>query len=273
MDNKEIRIPVKSHIPKITEAILKEIQHPISEFTTYFASSSQGRKNNIKISSIKVNGSVVLPNEVFSFNECTGERTWDTGYMESKVIIDGRFVPDVGGGVCQVSTTLYNAVLRANLEIVERHPHSIPVRYVQKGKDAAVSYGYLDLKFRNSYEFPIYIQSKVTSSVVTFRIFGGKVNENRQTNIISILQETINPEIEKHVDNSLIPGSMIIVQKGRYGYKVNTYKVIYENKKKKKRELISNDFYKPKKYILRVGPKTTIESILQIENSGGKLIQ
>lgn len=270
---KEIHIPVQAHTPKITEELLKKIQHPIAEFTTYFGASSEARKNNIKIASLKINGSVILPSNVFSFNESTGERSRNTGYMESKVIVDGKFVPDIGGGVCQVSTTLYNAILRGNFEIVERHHHSIPVSYVPKGEDATVSYGYLDLKFRNNFDFPIYIQAKASSSAVTFRIFGGEVDGNIKTKIVSILQEKVKPEIEKHVDNSLAPGATTIVQEGRYGYKVSTYRVIYEDGEEIKRELISNDFYKPKRYILRIGPGSTKESILQIENTGGKLVQ
>lgn len=273
LHNNEIQIPLKSYVPRVTEELLKKIQYPIAEFTTYFGSSSEARKNNIKVASMKIDGTVTLPSEVFSFNKSTGERDYNTGYMESNIIVDGKFVLDVGGGVCQVSTTLYNAILRANLEIVERHHHSLPVGYVPKGEDATVSYGYLDLKFKNTHDFPIYIQTKVSTSAVTFRIFGGKFDEKRHIGIISILQEKVKPEIEKNINNSLAPGEMVIIQEGRYGYKVNTYRVIYENGEEVKRELISNDFYKPRKYILRVGPESTRESIIQMENAGGKLVK
>lgn len=270
---KIVEIPVEKEIPKITEKLLSKIKYTLSEFTTYFGGSSEARKNNIELASLKIDSTIILPGEIFSFNKVTGVRDQRAGYMESKVIVDGKFVNDIGGGVCQVSTTLYNVALKAGLEIVERHHHSIPVGYVPKGKDATVSYDYLDLKFKNNNEFPIYIQAIPTSYTVTFKMYGDKITENRYIEIETILEEKVNPQMEKTIDKNLKIGTTIIVKKGRYGYKVKTYRLVYENKKLIKRELISEDFYKPQKYILKIGPNNTQESTLRTDNPRARLVQ
>lgn len=266
-------IPIDKEIPKITEKALSKIEHSLSKYTTIFAGSSHGRKNNIKISAMKIDGQLIMPGEIFSFNKTTGSRSRENGYMESKVIIDGKFVNDIGGGVCQVSTTLYNAALRSNLEIVERYHHSLPVSYVPKGEDATVSYGYLDLKFKNNYDFPIYIRTIMTSYAVTFKMYGGSIGGNRQIDIVSVLEEKVKPQVEKKIDNSLAPWETQTIQEGRYGYKVKTYRVIYEDGKVVQRELISHDYYKPKNRILKVGPNASKQSSIQDNNNRGRLVQ
>ncbi|MTI46994.1 MAG: hypothetical protein FH761_04100 [Firmicutes bacterium] len=271
--SKEVKVPVEKDLPKITEKMLDKIKANVGGFSTSFGGSSEARKNNIQVATMKINGQLILPGEVFSFNKATGFRNRETGYMISKVIVDGKFVDDIGGGVCQVSTTLYNAVLRAGLEIVERTHHSLPVGYVPKGADATVSYGYLDLKFKNNYDFPIYIRGLANSYAVTFQIYGGQISGSRSIDIVSEIEERVEPDVEKRIDNNLAPWSTEILQQGRYGYKVKTYRVFYEDGEVVKRELISDDFYKPKKYIIRVGPGNSKTSSIQDNNYKGRLVQ
>ncbi len=273
LDSEEVVIPVENEIPEITEKLLSKIQYPIGEYSTYFGGSNEARKNNIRISALKIDGGIILPGKIFSFNKATGVRNKNTGYMESKVIKDGKFVFDVGGGVCQVSTALYNVALLSNLDIVERHHHSIPVSYVPKGEDATVSYDYLDLKIRNNYDFPLYIHIDIQTNRLTFRIWGCKTEANKNIQIISILKETIKPNVEKIILDTLAPGTRIVLQEGRCGYKVETYRVIYENGQEISRELISQDYYKPRDYIIKMGPEPTIGKSIYEDNSQGILIQ
>ena len=141
-------------------------------FTTKFPLSTAERKENIKLSASSLIGKTLQPGETLSFNKAVGERTEERGYKTAKVIIDGKMTDGLGGGVCQTSSTLYNAALRAGLKIAERHPHSVAPVYVDKSFDATVSYGLQDLKIVNDTSGRIYIGGFVTNKEVTFEIFG-----------------------------------------------------------------------------------------------------
>ena len=119
-----------------------------------------------------------MPSETFSYNNSTGARTWSNGYKTAKVIVGGRYVNGEGGCVCQVSTTIYNAALLSGLDILEVHNHTFPSHYVGKGRDAAVSYGYIDLKFKNYFAHPIYIKNIVSNGAITSKIYG--CNQDRE---------------------------------------------------------------------------------------------
>lgn len=260
LNNKtDINIPVIKDIPKLTKKELEKVKYKLGSYTTFFKTSSLGRVNNIQISAEKINGTVLSPREVFSLNKATGIRNKDTGYMESKIILDGDFVDGVGGGVCQLSTTLYNTVLLSELEVVERHHHSLPVKYVPKGLDAAVAYDYLDFKFKNNYKFPIYLDVKSKNRQLTITIYGGKITDNRVIKFQSITEEVIKPEVEEKVDETLKPEEIKIIQQGRYGYKVKVYKNIFVDGEKVDSRIITEDFYKPVKHIIKKG--TGVENI------------
>lgn len=178
-------------------------------FTTRFAYSSQERKSNIALSAKSVFGTKILPGETFSFNETVGARTEGRGYKTAKVIIDKKMTDGTGGGVCQTSSTLYNAVVLSGLKIAERHPHSVAPSYVEKSFDATVSYGVLDLKFVNSTDGTIYIGGKVNSSSVTFVIYGRKDDKeySRETEILeTVLEENEKGEtvIKKYVTSGYV---------------------------------------------------------------------
>ena len=252
---KNIEIPVKEIQPVMTKEQLSRINSVIGEFSTSYSTSSSDRKENIRVSARALDGKIVLPGETFSFNGTTGPRTRDKGYKEANIIIGGEFIPGVGGGVCQMSTTLYNALVRADLTIVQRSPHSIPSTYVPYGQDAAVSYGHLDLKFRNDFDFPIYIHTRTNNDKVFVYIYGDVNTKNYTVKLDSEIVETINPKEEIIEDNSLNPGEKIVEQTGRTGYKVKTYKSIIKNGKVVERNLLNSDFYKPRNYIYKVGPQ------------------
>lgn len=202
----------------ITQAKISSINTCISSFSTSFKSSSFTRANNIKICAKAINGKVLIPGEIFSFNEVVGERTKDRGYMEAPVIIGNKVESGIGGGICQVSSTLYNAVLKAGIQHIERTHHSLPSSYVGLGFDATVDWGNIDLKFANTLDWPIYIEAYIQNSNLYINIFS---NSNLK---------------KKYVMESNI-------NKNSNGYKVKVIRKTYENGMLINSELISNDTY------------------------------
>lgn len=249
-----IEIPVENIMPGKTKEVLSRVNGVIGEYSTSFKTSSPGRIENIKISSNAIKGNLIMPGETFSFNQTTGPRESGLGYQEANVIIEGELTPGVGGGVCQTSTTLYNALLLSDVTITERSPHSIPANYVKYGQDAAVAYGYLDLKFRNDFEFPVYIDSKVVDKQVYMYVYGDRNTKNYRVQIDPEIVETIQAKEELIQDKNLGPGTKKLVQSGRTGYKVNTFKSIIKDGKVISKDMITKDFYRPRNFIYRIGP-------------------
>lgn len=168
----EVEIPVKLEQPKIKSEELRDIKSQIGHYSTSFSSSDAGRNHNILLSSESIDGKIIMPGETFSFNDSTGLRDRANGYKESIIIVNKKPVPGVGGGVCQTSSTLYNAIANTGLEVVERHNHSLPVGYVPRGMDATVSDNTLDFRFRNSFDYPVFIKSDIVGNTVQVRIYG-----------------------------------------------------------------------------------------------------
>ena len=169
-----ITIPVHEIQANLVASQYDTIEDNVGTYSTNYSTSISGRKHNIKLSSEIINDTVVMPGEEFSFNKTIGEISIKSGFKEATVIINGEFDQGVGGGVCQVSTTLYNALLQAGVQIVERHPHSKPVHYVPEGKDAAVAIGVKDLRFKNNYSLPIIIESTADGNNITFSIIADR---------------------------------------------------------------------------------------------------
>lgn len=151
---------------------LERIKRQIGSYSTSFSSGDSGRNHNILLSSNSIDGKLVMPGEVFSFNDATGLRDRANGYRESIVIVNKKPVLGIGGGVCQTSSTLYNALSSTGIEIVERHNHSLPVGYVPLGQDATVADYSLDFRFRNNFDYPIFIKSDIVGNTVQIRIYG-----------------------------------------------------------------------------------------------------
>ena len=170
-DIKNINLPVRIINPTITTKQVKSINTILGQFSTSFNEYSS-RGTNIYIAAKSTSDILIMPGDTFSYNKSTGARTWSNGYKTAKVIVNGKYVNGEGGGVCQVSTTIYNAALISGLEIQEVHNHTYPSHYVPKGRDAAVSYGYIDLKFKNNFAHPIYIKNIVSNGAITSKIYG-----------------------------------------------------------------------------------------------------
>lgn len=215
-----ITAPVQKIEAAITQDTLSVISTCIASFSTSFESSSFMRANNINISVNSINGKVLIPGEIFSFNEALGERTRERGYMEAPIIIGNKVESGVGGGICQVSSTLYNAILKAGIKNIQRTNHSLPSSYVGLGLDATVDWGNIDFKFINTLDYPIYIQ-------------GHTENKNLYINIFS------NGDLNKK--EYVIENEVTVNDNG---YKVKVIRKTYESGALINSEFISNDVYK-----------------------------
>jgi len=222
-------------------------------YTTAFDAENKERVKNIKTACRSLNGVIIPPGGLFSFNEAIGPRTKDAGFKESLIIVENEFVPGLGGGVCQVSSTLYNAALRAGMEIVERSRHSRLITYVPVGLDAAVAYGLLDLKFRNTSGQYMVINPVVTGDSLRISL----VSEEKLPEKIEIrcqIEEVLEPEIKAEIDPGLSPGTEIIKDEGARGYRTRVERVFYSKGEVVRQELVSRDFYPPRPKIILRGP-------------------
>lgn len=168
---KQIALTVHEVQPRHIHQELTTINQVAGRYATSIHGSTQ-RIHNIQVASVSINNTLLWPGESFSFNDTTGPRTAERGYLTAPIILKGSFDVGLGGGVCQVSSTLFNAALEAKLSIEERHPHSMPVHYVPKGLDATVDYGSLDLKFRNNRKEPVIIKMYVSDDQIMAEIWG-----------------------------------------------------------------------------------------------------
>lgn len=251
----EVEVSVKKVLPQVTKSMLDSINGRISTFSTVFNAEDVNRSDNLVVASRAINGTLLLPGEVFSLNKALGPRVIERGYKEAPVIIDNKLVPALGGGICQVATTLYNAVLRADITIVERYHHSFPVAYVPPGQDATISGDVLDLKFKNSTQYPIYIESYIEGNRLIINLYGHVENPSRWVDIQSEIVEKYEPSVKYIEDPNLPEGEVIEEVKPQTGYKVNVYRLTYENGKLVKKEFLYRDLYKPVDGVIKKGIK------------------
>ncbi len=219
-----------------------------SDFSTDYSSSLAERKHNVELAIKKLNKTLVDVDKEFSFNKTVGERTEKNGFKNAKIIVNGEFVDGVGGGVCQVSTTLYNAVLLAGLKVTERHAHTLKVGYVSPSFDAMVNSGYADLKFVNNTKNPIIITAKADGDKISITIMGEKMKE-RVIRKSEILEEIDAPESEIVIDEKgeypeLMEGESKIIKYGSKGLKSRGSIIVIDDKGKKREIRLSTDRYK-----------------------------
>ena len=252
----EYTIPLKISKAEITTKDLGKEAFPylISSFTTKYDASNINRSTNLEIAAGKINGTVIMPGETFSYNKVVGKRTIEEGYKDEKIYADGEVVDGLAGGICQISSTLYNAALLANLEIVERKNHSYPASYIQVGRDATVVYGVKDLQFKNSRQYPIKLEASVKNGVAEFKIYGIQEEEEYEIKILPVTTGTIPYGTSYVQDPSLAPGQQVVQQSGHMGYHVTTYIEKKLNGVEVSKEILSNDTYSPMQTIIRTGP-------------------
>ena len=254
-ESEEYSIPLKlTPATKTIDDIGTEaFPYLISSYTTKYDASNINRSGNLKIAADKINGTVLMPGEEFSYNEVVGKRTIEEGYKNAKMYENGQVVDGLAGGICQISSTLYNAVLLANLEITERRNHSYTSSYVPAGRDATVVYGRQDFKFKNSRTYPIKIEANVANGIAEFKIHGIKEEIEYEIKIIPVTTQTIPYETEYVPDPTLAPGQQVVTQAGHSGYKVTTYIEKRLAGAVISKDVLSNDTYKAMKTIVNVG--------------------
>lgn len=222
-DKDEYSIPLKVLYPNITTNMLGTEAFPdlLSTYSTKYSTRDTNRTTNLRLAANKINNTVLMPGETFSYNKVVGERTISAGYKEAPIYVSGQVVNGVGGGICQITTTLYNAVVYANLEIVERTNHQFVPSYAPASRDATVVYGAIDFKFKNNRDYPIKLVCSVANGTASFQIFGLKNENDYQVEISNRVTSTTSSAIYSEA-----------------------YKVLKQNGQVVSSELLSRDVYK-----------------------------
>lgn len=235
---------VETVTPRVTKMELMNMFTCVSVFRTKLT-ADQNRNTNIRLAANAVNGKAVMPGETFSFNQATGQRTQEKGYQYAAAIAGGTTVDEVGGGVCQVSSTLFNAAAMANLAVIERSPHAWPSTYVDAGRDATVNWPDLDFKFRNDKTTPVFLVAYCEGGECVVEIYGAAldagVSIELNTNVVSVSKP---PETPLYENNPELPfGTTREKIKARTGYDVETYQVFLQNGREIKRQLLCVSHY------------------------------
>lgn len=240
-----IRMEAEKTFPSVTRVELMNSFSLISSYTTQ-TTSDQNRNNNVDLAARAVMGKVVMPGEEFSFNQTTGQRTTEKGYLPAAAIAGGTTVDEVGGGVCQVSSTLFNAAVMADMTIVKRSPHTWPSNYVDKGRDATVNWPNLDFVFRNDRSTPIFIVAYYQNRQCTVEIYGASLGPGEGRDMVSQVIDVTEPPAEpiRNYNPELPYGTEKEVKKARTGYVVDTYKIYTRNGQEYKRERICTSTYR-----------------------------
>lgn len=256
-EKEEYIIPLTITIPEMTLDKLGQeaFPHILGTFSTTYNMENKNRVTNLELASEKIDGTIILPGEIFSYNKIVGERTIAKGYKEAAVYSGGKVVDGIGGGICQLSSTLYNAVIYANLEITSRSNHRFLTSYVTAGRDATVSWGTIDFCFKNTRAYPIKILSNVKNGVVTTQICGIKEEKEYEVVIESIVTEVIPYSINYIRDTAMKQGEEEIKQYGANGAKSMTYKIVKQNGIMISKTLLSSDTYHALERIIKTGSK------------------
>jgi vancomycin resistance protein YoaR len=262
---KECYIPIKTEMPQVTATQLREqlFRDVISSYSSNFATSTAARASNVILTAERINGAVLMPGDVFSYDSKIGRRTAENGYREAGVYVGNKVESGIGGGICQTSSTLYSAALYANLEIVSRTSHSLPVSYVPAGQDATIAEGYIDLKIKNNYDFPVKIVANVKGRTLTCSILGVK-NPMLKVEISHTRTATYEPGTERVINPDIPKGYVYVSEKGAIGYAVSSQRIVRESGKITKTENLTKSIYRAAPRIEEVNADdkdTPIESL------------
>lgn len=253
-----IALPVSEQIPSVVIADLADINSVIAVYTTEFNPTNANRVQNVRLAANSVNNVLVRAGETFSFNDRVGLRLEKYGYKEAPGFVNGKLVPDFGGGVCQVSSTIYNAVLLADMTITERTSHYRPPNYVPLGQDATVADNQLDFKFTNNTGHNIYITNEMGGRQLTVYIWG-KEGVTPDISIVPAERKVIEPNTIVKQDPELEAGKEVVEDEGQKGFQISIYRVKTVNGKEVSRNRVSYDDFPPEDRIIRVGIKNVKE--------------
>jgi len=245
-------LPVEEVPPRITRQHLQQIDSEWTVVRTHFSERERNRSHNIRKAAESINGIVLLPGDEFSYNRVVGPRTLKEGFRRAPVIVKGELVPGDGGGVCQVSTTVYMAALQAGLQIVQRSHHAFPIHYAPPGLDATVVYGAIDLRFRNNTPSPIALVATAKGGSVTVRVLGSSSHQ-REVKIQRVVHAVLPAPVKTFPAPHLPVGVRKVASKGQRGWRVSVYRVMIEPGKPPVREKVSTDYYRPQARVVLVG--------------------
>lgn len=254
----ECIIQLKTLTPSITTAQIGTEAFPdlLATCTSPYIASKVGRTTNLKIASGKIDGYVLMPGDTFSYNSVVGKRTVAAGFQLAGVYSGGGVVDGLGGGICQISSTLYNIVVMSDLEIIERENHSFLPGYLPAGRDATVVYGAIDFKFKNTRDYPVKIYSTVSGGYVTMKMFGLKRENEPTITFETVYHQTIYPKTVYKDTTSLPEGQTKVETSGQNGCKSTTYKVVKQNGQVVSKTVLSTDTYSAMNKVVLRGIKS-----------------
>ncbi|WP_152395501.1 VanW family protein [Paenibacillus guangzhouensis] len=249
----KVEFSLKEMPAKITLDALKAegVERKIMEFKTSFATSAEGRVYNVTAAAKTLNNTILKPGDVFDYGKIIAATEKKYGFREAPVIFQGKLIPGIGGGICQVSSTLYNAVIRTGLQIVERRNHSLPVSYLPIGQDATFSEGNINFRFKNTTGKTLIIRAEAVNKELTVKLFG-TMDKNTRYDISSSTVKVLEPPIKYVVDTNLPEGGQEILSEGKQGYIVETYQTLTKNGKVIEKKRISRDTYMPQPMLVAV---------------------
>ena len=251
----KFEMPMATGDYRVSKEDVDAINLVVNSFSTTFSTGNVNRTHNIKLAASSLNGVVLLPGETLSYNETVGRRTAKNGYKMAGVYANGRHEVDYGGGICQVSTTLFNAAALANLEIVNRVNHSMPVPYVPVGRDATVDYDKIDFKFRNNYDTPIAISSEIVGGKMTFYVLGSE-KLDVEVKMITTDHSSWGNKTQYVSDGSLPAGRTKVIEKGSIGRKCTTWKIVEKDGVEISREKMFDSIYRASPRIVARGTRS-----------------
>lgn len=251
----ELKAEFKEEMPLITAAQLEDqkITGLLASYTTRFDPSQVARTENVKIAAKALDMAVIKPGNILSFNQIVGERTVEGGYKDAYVIVNGEFVPGLAGGICQVSSTLYNTGLFANLAVAQRSNHDLAISYVPLGQDATVAFPDLDLKFNNNTGGYLLVRTRMSYNSITIDMYG-KVKPGQEVFIGNTIESTIPAPERRLVDETMAHGTSVLKQQGQPGYVVKSSRTVKVNGVVVSNEPLKQSRYIPLPKIFSVGP-------------------
>ncbi|MEG0578757.1 MAG: VanW family protein [Niameybacter sp.] len=252
-----IQVIMKEVLPSITKAHLSEEQTPLASFSTAYNNADLNRNENLKLSSRKINIQL-QPGEIFSLATQLEPISEEAGYRNSKVIVNGKLEEGIGGGVCQIASTLYNALLLTDVEIYSRANHSLPVAYVPLGRDATYATDIIDFKFRNNSEYPLFVEAYCENNHVIVNLFGykGLKLTYDEVKFASELIETIEPPAPTIIkDDTMYVDQKVQEVRPLEGKKVKLYRLFYKDGELVNKQLINTSTYRVRGEVIRVGTK------------------
>ena len=251
-----VNLQIETIAPEVTQENVAAQYGMISYAVTNASSSSSNRLSNIRLVLSMINGICLEPGESFSFNQTVGQRTTERGFKTATAYSGGKVTEEVGGGICQVSTTLFNAVVKADLKVDERHSHSLTVSYVDLGKDAAVDWGNKDLRFTNTSSDRVYICCYLTEDKrVRVGVFGKLLEDGVSITLEVVKTGTIDYNTEYQMNFTLFTGQTRVTQNGKKGYTATTYKIWWDaNGNELRRSELCKSTYQATPEIIEYGP-------------------